>query len=108
MSIDGGFFRKERNAGNDTTQIRESEIRSNNPYDFSDVSSSYRNPKMSEQQYEEAILKLEYYNNHYEELTKDATVEQLQQLSYEIQKLKNQTIIYEAEQKAQEMRSRKF
>lgn len=63
---------------------------------------------MSEQQYEEAILKLEYYNNHYDELTKDATVEQLHELSYEIQKLKNQTIIYETEQQVQQMRSRKF
>ena len=84
MSIDGGFFRKERNAGNDTVQIRESERRTNNPYDFSNFSNLHRNPKISEQEYEEANLKLEYYNNHYEELTKDATIEQLQQLSYEI------------------------
>lgn len=40
MSIDGGFYRKERNAGNDTTQVRESERRSNNPYGFSDISNS--------------------------------------------------------------------
>lgn len=108
MSIDGGFFRKERNAGNDTAQVRESERRSNNPYDFSGISSSYRTPKFNEQQYEEAILKLEYYNSHYEELTKDATIEQLQQLSFEISKLKVRIQLYENEQKAQEMRSRKF
>lgn len=102
MSIDSGFYKRERNAGNDTFQVRESERKSNNPY------TSFRDTKISEEKYEEAILKLEYYQNHYEELTKDVPVEQLCQLTNEIQRLKLQIEMYEVEQQTQQFRGRKF
>lgn len=104
MSIDSGFFKKERKAGNDTYHIRKSERRSNNAYVFSDNNIPSRSTKVSEEQCEEATLKLEYYNNHFEELTKDATKEELRELSLEIARL--QVVI--AEYNAQQMRSRKF
>ena len=108
MSIDSGFYRRERNVGNDTYQVRESERKSNNPYESSYDNSSYRDNRSPEQKHEEATLKLQYYQDHYEELTKDATVGQLQQLSFEIQKLQSQVKMYEMQQRAEEMRGKRF
>ena len=108
MSIDSSFFKKERKAGNDTVQMRERERSSINPYDSLYGNSTRKDSKITEQQFEEAALKLQYYQEHFDELTKNATVEQLNHLSYEIAKLKLNISLYEAEQNAEEMRRRKF
>ncbi len=67
----------EKRAVNDNHHIKQEEKR---------LSESNKT-KSYEQIYEEAVLKLEYYKKHWEELTKDANAEQLRQLSIELQKI---------------------